>query len=852
MSRRTRRQFVRESAALTTSLAVAAHGTARGAAPSAARFASRWNQTADRVWIGPEYWANPLQDWRVAGGRLECTKAAPDRHVHMLTYALANAAGSLTTSIRIGRLSGDLGGGPGSAGFRVGITGALDDYRHALLFGRGIDAGITGSGKLFVGDPLADDAVDVALAIPEVELRLAAEPDRASYILLLEAVDPRSGMSLGIVRRKMPANRLVGHLAVVANYGSPQNGRRRHPKASPGLGSGQFWFADWKAVGSKLVAHPRRAFGPILFSQYTVSHGILKLSAQMPPIGPHDSQTVRLEAMRDGNWMLLGESTIHPEARTATFRVEGWDASTEVPYRLLYALVSSDGTSIDHEWSGIVRRDPADEDVLTVADVSCNGHMAFPNAEYVQHMARLNPDLLAFTGDQFYESSGGYGVQRGPVEMAILDLLRKWYLHGWTWRELMRDRPSISIPDDHDVYQGNIWGEGGAPRHGTQEMGGYDMPPEWVNVVHRTQTSHHPDPFDPSPGKRGISVYFGPLVYGGVSFAILADRQFKSGPEGKVPPTGNRGDHVVDPDFDPKSADLPGLVLLGERQMQFLHEWVKDWRSARMKAVISQTIFTAMATTHGANREVLRADYDANGWPQTPRNEALREIRKALAFHIAGDQHLPAVIRYGIDSHGDAGAALAGPAVNSIYPRWYQPRGEAIVRANDRLTNTGDFIDHFGHPLTVLAVANPALRFEGSLLEVERDKAAGLALVRFDKPSRQVTVECWPLLVDPQQSGTQFPGWPVTIDPVTDCTKQAQAWLPTLKISGSREPVVQIYDRAGELVYNLRIPAGEYQPPVFAAGQYSVRLLDPDSGREIRLEQLTARPTNDEIIEVVL
>jgi len=68
-------------------------------------------------------------------------------------------------------------------------------------------------------------------------------------------------------------------------------------------------------------------------------------------------------------------------------------------------------------------------------------------------MAKLNPDLLAFVGDQFYESSGGYGVLRGPLEPAILDYLRKWYLHGWTWRELTRDRPSISIPDDHDVHQ---------------------------------------------------------------------------------------------------------------------------------------------------------------------------------------------------------------------------------------------------------------------------------------------------------------------------------------------------------------------------------------------------------------
>ena len=89
--------------------------------------------------------------------------------------------------------------------------------------------------------------------------------------------------------------------------------------------------------------------------------------------------------------------------------------------------------------------------------------------------------------------------------------------------------------------------------------------------------------------------------------------------------------------------------------------------------VCAQTVFTAMATTHGAGRERLRADYDANGWPQSARNRALREIRKGLAVHIAGDQHLPAVVHYGIDEPRDGGVAFAGPAVNVGYPRWWEP-----------------------------------------------------------------------------------------------------------------------------------------------------------------------------------
>jgi hypothetical protein len=101
-------------------------------------------------------------------------------------------------------------------------------------------------------------------------------------------------------------------------------------------------------------------------------------------------------------------------------------------------------------------------------------------------------------------------------------------------------------------------------------------------VVERAQTAHHPDPYDPKPSKRDTINSDGPLAYRRVSFAVLADRQFKSAPEGKVPPTRDRGDHVINPNYDPKTADLPGLELqggtgavfarLGARLMRRRHE----------------------------------------------------------------------------------------------------------------------------------------------------------------------------------------------------------------------------------------------------------------------------------------
>ncbi len=140
----TRRDFVRSSATLTTALAV---GSQRGAIAGDSRnddFASQWQATPDRVWIGQDYWANPMQDWRIANGRLECIKAAADRNVHLLTRQLGAQQGDLRMSVRVGRMDGKpLADGPGSVGFRVGVRGPLDDYRNSLIFGSGLDAGIS-------------------------------------------------------------------------------------------------------------------------------------------------------------------------------------------------------------------------------------------------------------------------------------------------------------------------------------------------------------------------------------------------------------------------------------------------------------------------------------------------------------------------------------------------------------------------------------------------------------------------------------------------------------------------------------------------------------------------------------
>jgi hypothetical protein len=251
---------------------------------------------------------------------------------------------------------------------------------------------------------------------------------------------------------------------------------------------------------------------------------------------------------------------------------------------------------------------------------------------------------------------------------------------------------------------------------------------------------------------------------------------------------------------------------------------------------------------------ILRADYDTNAWPQTPRNRALREIRKAFAFHIAGDQHLPALVHYGVDGHRDGPVALAGPAVNVGYPRWWEPAAAPWTKPKNVGDLTGDFTDSFGHPLTVLAVKNGAVQpRRGEVRQLMDDKASGLALVRFDKKMRSITVECWPYLADVARKGTQMPGWPVTVDMFDNYARKPAAYLPTLRVSGVNKPVVQIVDEAdGEIVYTLRIQGRTWRPHVFAPGRYTVRVSEPDAQRERIVKGVVAGPDTTGTLDVRL
>src|ERR1051325_6997217 len=124
------------------------------AAPvAAADFASSFSAGSDQTWLGPEYWANRLQDWRLRNGRMECHFAGDDRNVFLLTHELSARMEPFETRVKMGVLDrADARASQGYGGFRIGMRGPFNDYRDTAIYGVGLEAGINANAQLFIGD----------------------------------------------------------------------------------------------------------------------------------------------------------------------------------------------------------------------------------------------------------------------------------------------------------------------------------------------------------------------------------------------------------------------------------------------------------------------------------------------------------------------------------------------------------------------------------------------------------------------------------------------------------------------------------------------------------------------------
>ncbi|MDH5412850.1 MAG: alkaline phosphatase D family protein [Flavobacteriaceae bacterium] len=827
-------------------------------------FTSNFNTTEPRTWIGPEYWSNPLQDWQINNGYLECLVSKKNRNVHVLTKKLDTITGDLNMKVSLQLFNFEsTEKGVNWVGFSIGSKGKFNDYRDSAIFGKGLNAGVTTNGNLFIGEMPENETINIAtqqILQKGANLKVIIEPHENKYEITISILENDTNKVISqFSKGSIAPDKMVGDLVLVSHYNNNSNKK-------------SVSFKNWEFYGNKIKSYSEYTFGPILFSQYTLSRGVLKLTAQMAPVQINEEK-VQLQVQEKNTWKTIEEVAIDKDARTAAFKIKQWDTKRDIPFRLVYNIDKKTNIKEVFYWKGTIRKDPIDKEEIVVAGFTGNSDLGFPNTDITNQIKLHDPDILFFSGDQIYESVGGYGAQRFPTDRAMLDYLRKWYIYGWAYRDLLKDRPTVCITDDHDVYHGNIWGENGkySPtkhRGGSegQDAGGYMMPAEWVNMVQRTQTSHLPDPYDPTPVEQGIGTYYTDMVYGGISFAILEDRKFKSAPKALMPEAKIKNGWVLNKKYDISiNRKIPSAKLLGDRQLLFLDDWVSDWSyQSEMKILLSQTIFANVATLPkealtGAVIGKLRimkkgeyppddrpvADLDSNGWPQSGRDNAVKTIREGFAFHLAGDQHLGSTIQYGIEEWNDSGFALCVPSISNYWPRRWYPAVEGKNRDFKKPKYTGEFKDGFGNKMTVHAVSNPI--FTGKTPSRLYDRATGYGIVRLNKNNRKISLECWPRNANPELGNKeQYEGWPITISQEDNYGRKAKAYLPKINIKGLEKPVIQIIDeKNNEIIYSLRLNRTTFTPKIFDDTiSYTIKVGEPDTNTWQVKNKVTPKDAN--------
>ncbi|MEM1165561.1 MAG: alkaline phosphatase D family protein [Planctomycetota bacterium] len=486
----------------------------------------------------------------------------------------------------------------------------------------------------------------------------------------------------------------------------------------------------------------------------------------------------------DGEWLAGPTTRLTIPAHIAPFRLPEWDRSRAWSVRVVPLLRDGREAPSEYHYLGHIPAEQAAARPSRVLLFHCPRMVGVSNdQDYAARPAEqaferftsrnlimpatasqrrmedeLQPDLLVFTGDQMYEQIPTLPDVDDAGSPRADDYLYRWLLFLRTFGHLTRRVPTVTIPDDHDLYLGNIWGWSGREPRGARGEPGYNHERGWAfsvgfyNLVIDTQTSHLPPPADPTPMPRGLKKYYTRLDYGGISYAIIEGRTYKTPPY---------------PEFvdNPDSASL-----LGESQLAFVKSWGASLPSDTPRIAISQTVFANPMTN--ADGSLSKNEYDANAWPAPGRDRAVEAFKEAGALLVGGDIHNAVFLKHGVDSDEDGPYQFIPCAFGQFFQRWWEPREEGRDRRPTDPPFTGLHRDGEGHRFRMIACTNARISFAeaqragfiiGRFIIDPNLTRSGYGLLEIDPSASTVVIEHWDREADAAGRPAQFEGWPVVL-----------------------------------------------------------------------------------------
>lgn len=776
-------------------------------------YLSQWHQLPDMVWTGADFWANQLQDWEIKEGRLRCRHTAPKRNIQLLTHPLKNDGNFLQSSIQL-KMNSRNSKNEGVAGFYWGIMADSNDYRNICAHGNGIVAGVNQDGYLIFDDLISYNQIEPDMLSEGVDLKLFLNHG-GNQVRAELSVWHRGQPMVTLQHHDISPDHLAGHIGLVADFKNKDSSR---------------WsaeFAHWELRGDLLDHFPDRTYGPVYFAQHTVSDHQLHLTAQIAPLYP-DIGRVELYVKTPGSdWQKTEEASIHPQARTASFKIKDWDASQPAEYRLSLPVKRLDDEIIDLPYHGAIPADPSEKDHITIIGLSgCLRSDSFHR--HLQDSSGLeNADIAAFYVDRWEwdeKSENSFSE-----EVKILNYLHHWTLFGWAQQEIFKQIPSVIIEAEKStpLFKNDIEKEESdtSEKEKSNDSASSDTSDqELTEVIHHTQSSH-------MPGTKITGNKIPPpwirWEYGGIDIGILIESRRNS-----------------EDQTDPDTTEIEKTI----------GEWTKDWENSEMKALLSPSVFRQVITPSPEKIRNEKEDETENHDPvsdpdhaeKSPApnrpsissdNKIISLLRKANIVHIAGKRNPPSVIQYGTKDHGDANFAFTIPALQMNPAHRWEPSSRHHRPILGRKFYTGDFEDKNGAKMTIFAVGNPLQAPDQENILVEN---TGYGIIHFNKKSQRIRFECHHLKIQPDQSRENpFDDWPFEIDPQDNFASRSSHFLPALTIDEAENPVIRITKKENdELVSIFRI-RGASSPHIFRVeepGQYLITVSTPDRAKEKSIE----------------
>lgn len=761
-----------------------------------------WDSIPNQPWLAYNFWQNSLNDWSVEDN---CVVGKPfypnNRTAHITSHSISNSDSSLFIEFDIKLYEAVKNDSAAEFGILIGVGAPdLPQPTNNLIFKTLSPApchffGIKSNGDIILKDFQKDSLIESFQLDSTQRAKIINELYNNGVTLSIGYKEKKKlifNSSSGTNLTLKAASLMLSKFIINPIVKSPPKGNiaLRYNSNTPYQKNVCFDNLKITGEGYTLNATNNGLIDPILSSFYTCTKDSLFFTAQLMPFKPDSNELFSLTIWPNNKSTYSYTGTFNSTSYQLRFRIKIPTGFKSFDYILKYRGNQSD---IWTSKTGIIKTQPTRKKPRIMA-LNCNGfsfytdhllnykNLLYPYRQIEKGFNKFKPDVVTFLGDQIYESRPEHPIN--SPEHQALDYIYKWNIWCYTFRNITKNQPTIILTDDHDVFQGNLWGNGGnrpilnqneIPAYygehnydtWMQDNGGYILGSEFANLVIKSQTSHLPFPHQPKPSNEIVN-YYTSYEYGALNFAILEDKKFKS------PPSKNSFEvyngFALKDSLSPKDYNNPDLKLLGDDQLSFLTNWSENLRKRKAaKIILTQSAYVSLTTVplnysalkdkpvkRDSSKQKVSPDMDTNGWPKAGRDRALNALNQNNILFISGDQHLGAVIEV-FDSSQTPFTFFSVPAITNTWPRMWWPSNEHQNKNHP----LGDYTDAFGNELTVKAIANPTKNApEPSDFNY---KSPGFGIIDINKKGTKAKLKAYPLFFDQKKRSTMFPGWPVKV-----------------------------------------------------------------------------------------